>query len=155
MSLTVHHPFSREVTLETSQGQIDGFFSQLPFKCYLSEVASVGNRLKTCPWVASRAVLASSYHSRPLGRLRVEASMLLSQMPPALPREVLGWLRLPGFVTRGVPVSSIPSTRPGNLRLNRAGLVPRRRPNQAGSVPGTEGLRFRVYQKLRSLKPKP
>ena len=30
-------------TLETTQGQIDGFFSQLPFKYYLPEVASVGN----------------------------------------------------------------------------------------------------------------
>ena len=30
-------------TLETTQGQIDGFFSQLPFKCYLPEVASVGD----------------------------------------------------------------------------------------------------------------
>ena len=29
-------------TPETTQGQIDGFLSQLPFKCYLSEVASVG-----------------------------------------------------------------------------------------------------------------
>ena len=30
-------------TLETTQGQIDGFSSQLPSKCYLSEVASVGD----------------------------------------------------------------------------------------------------------------
>ena len=30
-------------TLETTQGQIDGFFNQLPFKCYLPEVASVGD----------------------------------------------------------------------------------------------------------------
>ena len=28
-------------TLETTQGQIDGFFSQFPFKCYPQEVASV------------------------------------------------------------------------------------------------------------------
>ena len=41
-------------TLETTQGQIDGFFSQLLFKCYLPEVASVGDSLKICPWVASR-----------------------------------------------------------------------------------------------------
>ena len=40
--------------LETTQGQIDGFRSQLPFKCYLPEVASVGDLLKICPWVASR-----------------------------------------------------------------------------------------------------
>ena len=30
-------------TLETTQGQIDGFFSQPPFKCYLPEVASMGD----------------------------------------------------------------------------------------------------------------
>jgi len=30
-------------TLETTQGQMDSFFSQLPFKCYLSEAASVGD----------------------------------------------------------------------------------------------------------------
>ena len=40
--------------LEASQGQIDGFFSQLPFKYNLPEVASVGDFLKICPWVASR-----------------------------------------------------------------------------------------------------
>ena len=33
----------RKYALETTQGQIDGFFSQLPFKCYLPEVASVGH----------------------------------------------------------------------------------------------------------------
>jgi hypothetical protein len=43
-------------TLETTQGQIDGFFSRLQFKFYLAEVASVGNWLKICPWVASRVV---------------------------------------------------------------------------------------------------
>ena len=30
-------------TLETTQGQIDGFVSQHPFKCYLLEVASLAN----------------------------------------------------------------------------------------------------------------
>ena len=29
--------------LEAIQGQMDGFFSQLPYKCHLEEVASVGN----------------------------------------------------------------------------------------------------------------
>ena len=28
--------------LEATQGQMDGFFSQLPYKCHLEEVASVG-----------------------------------------------------------------------------------------------------------------
>ena len=32
-----------QTALETTQGQIDGFSSQLPFKCYLPEVASVGD----------------------------------------------------------------------------------------------------------------
>ena len=45
-----------EATLETPRRQIDGFFSQLPFKCFLPEVASVGYRLKICPWVVSRVV---------------------------------------------------------------------------------------------------
>ena len=30
-------------TLEATQGQMDAFFSQLPFKCYLLEVACVGD----------------------------------------------------------------------------------------------------------------
>ena len=30
-------------SLETTQGQMDGFFGQLPYKCYLEEVASVGD----------------------------------------------------------------------------------------------------------------
>ena len=29
--------------LETTQGQTDGFFGQLPCRCYLPEVASVGD----------------------------------------------------------------------------------------------------------------
>ena len=34
----------RSVTdLEATQGQMDGFFSQLPYKCHLEEVASVGD----------------------------------------------------------------------------------------------------------------
>jgi hypothetical protein len=30
-------------TLETTQGQIDGFFSQLLYTCYFGEVTSVGD----------------------------------------------------------------------------------------------------------------
>ena len=33
---------------------MNGFFSQLPFKRYLPEVASAGDCLNICPWVASR-----------------------------------------------------------------------------------------------------
>jgi len=36
-------PFSSHTTPETTQGQKDGFFSQLPFKYYLPEVAYVGD----------------------------------------------------------------------------------------------------------------
>ena len=32
-----------QATLEATQGQIDSFFSQNPYKCYLEEVASVGD----------------------------------------------------------------------------------------------------------------
>ena len=39
-------------TQETTQRQIDGFFSQLSFQCYLPEVASVGDGLGICSWVA-------------------------------------------------------------------------------------------------------
>ena len=34
-------------------GNTDGFLSQLQFKCYLLEEASVGDWLKIYPWVAS------------------------------------------------------------------------------------------------------
>ena len=40
--------------LEARQGGNDGSLSQLPCKCYLEEVASLGDRLKICPWVTSR-----------------------------------------------------------------------------------------------------
>jgi len=32
-----------EAALEATQGQNDSFLSQLPYKCYLEEVASVGD----------------------------------------------------------------------------------------------------------------
>jgi len=38
-------------TLEATQGQIDGFFSQLPYKYHQNWVASVGDRLRIFPWV--------------------------------------------------------------------------------------------------------
>ena len=41
-------------TLEATQGQIDGFFSQLPHNCHQNRMASVGDWLKICPWVTSR-----------------------------------------------------------------------------------------------------
>ena len=39
----------RQTTLETTQGQIDGLLSQRSSKCYLPEVASVGDWLNICP----------------------------------------------------------------------------------------------------------
>ena len=36
------------------------FLSQLPFKCYLPQIASVGDRLKNCLWVASRVAARPS-----------------------------------------------------------------------------------------------
>ena len=44
-----------------TQGQINDFLSQLPFKCYLPEVAFVGDRHTICPWVAAR-VVSKSFH---------------------------------------------------------------------------------------------
>ena len=43
LALTVSHVPS---TLETIQGQIDDFFSPLPYKCYQNRVASVGDNLR-------------------------------------------------------------------------------------------------------------
>ena len=43
--------------LETTQGQIDGFVSQLQFKYFLPEVASVGDWLRIYTWVAFREAL--------------------------------------------------------------------------------------------------
>ena len=45
-----------KATLKTTQGQINGSFRQLPFKCYLPEGAYLGYWLKICPWVAFRVV---------------------------------------------------------------------------------------------------
>ena len=47
-------PLLSEATRETTEGQMDGFFSQLPFICCLPEVASVRDGLKICPWVVFR-----------------------------------------------------------------------------------------------------
>jgi len=55
---TRYHPSWRLPTditaLEATQGQMDGFFSQLPYKCHQNRVASVGCWLTICPWVTSR-----------------------------------------------------------------------------------------------------
>ena len=41
-------------TLEATQGQIDGFLSQLPYERHQNWVASVRDKLRICPWVASK-----------------------------------------------------------------------------------------------------
>ena len=66
MKLVVYEaPNLQVTTLEATQGQIDGFFGQLPYKCHQNRlpykchqnrVASVGDRLKIRPWVTSRVV---------------------------------------------------------------------------------------------------
>ena len=38
-----HHVHGDATTLETTQGRIDGFLSQISSKCYPPEVASVGD----------------------------------------------------------------------------------------------------------------
>ena len=43
LSIPKHGPNPGDHLLETTQGQVDGFFSQRPFKCYLPGVASVGD----------------------------------------------------------------------------------------------------------------
>ena len=43
-----------KATLEATQGQMDGFFRQLPYICDLEEVASVGDCLQSCPQFDSR-----------------------------------------------------------------------------------------------------
>jgi len=53
-------------TLQATQGQIDGFFSQLPYTCHQNRVASVGDGLDICPWVASRVEPSfETLHMRP------------------------------------------------------------------------------------------
>jgi len=50
--------------------QIDGFFIQLPYKCHQNRVASVGDWLKICPWVAYRVVLVQPFSPAPFPHLR-------------------------------------------------------------------------------------
>ena len=53
------------LVISHTNGQMDGFFSQFPYKCHLEEVASVGDLLKICPQLDSRvatcAPLPSSF----------------------------------------------------------------------------------------------
>ena len=45
-------------TLEATPRQVDGFFSQLPYKCHQNRMASVGDRPEICPWVTSRVSIS-------------------------------------------------------------------------------------------------
>ena len=49
---------------------IDGFCGELPFKCFLPEVASVGDWLKICPWVAYRTGTHSHGEIKPHIRIQ-------------------------------------------------------------------------------------
>ena len=51
-------------TLDTTQGQKDGFFSQPPFKCCFPEAASVGDLLQICPWFATRVDQVRQSHQK-------------------------------------------------------------------------------------------
>ena len=67
----VNHSYLVPPDLEATQGQMDGFFRQLLYKCYLEEVASVGDWLKRCPPLDSRVAnvttaRGSSRSSRPM-----------------------------------------------------------------------------------------
>ena len=90
--------------LEATQGQDDSSFSQHPYKCYLEEVASVGNWLKICPRVTSRVVRNRSDCSPHLvgcnipgvflklragrARVRVASSELCTFAPETLPEHL-------------------------------------------------------------------
>ena len=63
-------PFWPYSPLETTQGQIEGCFSQLLFKSYLPKVEYVGSWLQICPLVASRVErLVQSHRTREPGGL--------------------------------------------------------------------------------------
>ena len=63
--------FQTYSALEATQGRMDSFSSQLPYKCYREEVASVGGCLKICPQLDSR-----------MGDLRT-LSIVLALPPPS------------------------------------------------------------------------
>ena len=48
---------SRSATLVANQGQIDGFFGRLPYKCHQNRMASMGDCLEICPRGTSRMSL--------------------------------------------------------------------------------------------------
>ena len=50
---------------EATQGQMDGFFSQLSYTCQLEEVASVGGSPKSCPQLDSRVAAGSRRKAGP------------------------------------------------------------------------------------------
>jgi len=78
-----HRIAPRLTTLETTQGQIDGFCSQFPFKCCLLEISSVGYWLKICTWVACR-VVSNVQRVEVVGRIFIGSNDFetLKQEPP-------------------------------------------------------------------------
>jgi len=75
-------------TPEATQGQMDGFFSQLTYECHLEEVASVGHRLYICPQLNSLD-LKEVRDSQPLAILSASSSR-----PQPLPSQQVRWARL-------------------------------------------------------------
>ena len=61
------------IRLGRNPGANGCFFCQLPFKCYLTEVASLGDWLEICPWVASRVVNKQGFSSWSLEVLYCDA----------------------------------------------------------------------------------
>ena len=71
-------------TLETTHGQIDGFFGQLPFKCHPPEVTFVADGLKVCPWVASRVAPSVCFRAKREQRKRVCVAVCFRNNPLVL-----------------------------------------------------------------------
>ena len=67
--------------LEATQGQMDGFSSQLVYQYHLEEVASVGNALEICPQLICRLAHHESALALHLDRA---AHLLLLFQPPEL-----------------------------------------------------------------------
>ena len=49
------HVKCRRLGWGATQGQIDGSFCQLPYKCHQNRVGSAADWLEICPWVTSKA----------------------------------------------------------------------------------------------------
>ena len=66
--------------LEATQGQMNGFLSQIPYKCRLEEVASMGDYLKICPQLDFKAITWSSSRRRRAIRSRSSSSISVQDL---------------------------------------------------------------------------